>query len=128
MENLALVEKLTKIFIKEAYGRPTANNETLSIDYGIQLTPISNPMRMLQYRYQVGGDEWIRPENLTWEKGYLGDETPPNWDVKADGSEIVHCVAPLTFYFYKVTQLSDIEIERLKEEKIKQELKQNNLG
>jgi len=122
MNTITLVEKLTKIFIEEAYGKPATDIEILSINHGIQLTLISDPMNYLRTHYQISSEGWIRPQNLSWENGYLGDETAPNWDVKLDGSEIVHCVGPFSFYFYKVVQLTDNEIKILNEEKIKNDI------
>jgi len=122
MKPTPLVEKLTNIFIEESYGKPSADNDILGINHGIQLTLISDPMHYLRSQYQCSNEGWLRPKNLSWEKGYLGDETAPNWDVKLDGSEIVHCVGPFSFYFYSVVQLTDVEVKALQEEKIKKDI------
>ena len=119
MTTNALAEKLQKIFIEEAYGTPTIDNDELGIKYCIRATQIYDPLYRLRINYQSGEEGWLRPENLTVEHGLLSKENVPHWDVKADGSHIMHCWGPMNFYFYSIEELTQEESDQLKEEKIK---------
>ena len=116
-----LTAKLEKIFIAEAYGKPTIDNDELGINYCIKATLINDPMHRLRSVYQSGEDGWLRPEELAFENGLLKIDDAPHWDVKMDGSQIMHCLGPMTFYFYTIEEITQEERLLLKEEKLKKE-------
>lgn len=118
----ALAKKLQKIFIEEVYGTPTTDNDELGIKHRIRATQIYDPLHRLRGNYQAGEAGWLRPENLTFEHGLLSKENVPHWDVKADGTQIMHCWGPLNFYFYTIETLTKEESLALKEEKTKKDV------
>jgi hypothetical protein len=114
-----LTEKLKKIFIEEAFGKPTTDNYELGIQHCIRATIIYDPMHQLRSVYQCGEDGWLRPEELAFENGSLKVDDAPHWDVKVDGTQIMHCWGPMNFDFYNIVELTQDESNLLKEEKIK---------
>ncbi len=122
METISLAEKLSQIFIEEKFGAPSADNDYLGVNHGIQITAIYDPMHQLRTSYQCGEEGWLRPENLTIENGLLKIIDAPHWDVKKDGSQIMHCWGPMNFYFYTIEELTQEETNQLKEEKIRKDI------
>ena len=122
MTTNVLAEKLQKIFIEELYGAPSTDNYYLGINHSIRATVIYDPLHSLRGDYQRGEDGWLRPEDLAIENGLLKIVDAPHWDVKIDGSQIMHCWGPMNFYFYNIEELTQEESNLLKEEKIKNDI------
>lgn len=122
MTTNTLTEKLKKIFIEEAYGKPTTDNDELGINHCIKATIIYDPMHRLRSIYQCGEDGWLRPEELAFENGSLKVDDAPHWDVKIDGTQIMHCWGPMNFDFYNIVEITQDESNLLKEEKIKKDI------
>jgi hypothetical protein len=122
MTTNALAEKLQKIFIEEVYGTPNIDNDELGIKHCIRAILIDDPLHWLRGDYQREQEGWFRPEDLSYANGSLKKEDAPHWDVKADGSQIMHCWGPMNFYFYNIEELSQEESNKLKEEKIIKEI------
>lgn len=125
MTTNALAEKLQKIFIEEAYGKPSTDNDYLGVNHGIQITVIYDPMHNLRYNYHRGEEGWLRPENLAIENGLLKVVDAPHWDVKKDGSQIMNSWGPMNFYFYNVKELTEEEQVAFKEQKILKDIEKS---
>lgn len=121
MTTNALSQKLQKIFIEEVYGTPSTDNYYLGINHSIRATAIYDPLHGLRGAYQRGEEGWLRPENLSFENGLLKKLEAPHWDVKIDGSQIMHCWGPMNFYFYTIEELTEEETFHLKEEKTRKD-------
>jgi len=124
MTTNALSQKLQKIFIEEVYGTPSTDNYYLGINHSIRATIINDPMHWLRSAYQRGEEGWLRPEDLAFENGLLKKDDAPHWDVKVDGSQIMHCWGPMNFYFYTIEELTEEETFHLKEEKTKKDIEE----
>ena len=117
MESSILIEKLSKIFIEQAYGAPKPDNDELGINHGIRLTQIEDPSELKGWYYRSSKADWLSPQNVTYKTGLLEFENHPYWDVKKDGSEIMHFCSLNEFHFYKIESITDAEKNMLIEKK-----------
>jgi hypothetical protein len=108
-----LIEKLKNIFIEEAYGKPTNDNDELGINYGIRIIEIEDPSQLKGWYYRKSKEDWLSPQNVTYKIGLLEFINHPYWDVKYDGSEILHFCNLNEICFYKIELLTEEEIDIL---------------
>jgi hypothetical protein len=104
-----LTEKLKKIFTEEAYGKPTTDNYELGINHNIRITLIEDPSELFGWNYRTKKSQWLSDKNVTYKSGNLEFVSDSYWDVKNDGSEIMHFKGMYEFYFYKIEELTEAE-------------------
>lgn len=109
-------KKLKEIFVDQVYGSPTMDNDELGITHGIIITLLKDPFRERRYAYRNGEENWLRAHEQTNESGN------PSWDIKTDGTQIVHFRDSMNLDFYGVKYLTDDERLLLKEEKTKKDI------